>query len=64
MKTYINLLYQDLPTTIMFDSFSTFMTDSQFLGTIQISQNLNEHHYYLTSAESLTFHLDANQACQ
>ena len=29
------------------------MTDSQFLGTIWILRNLNEHHYDLTSAKSM-----------
>ena len=27
---------------------STFMTDSQYLGTIHTWKSLNEHHYYLT----------------
>ena len=30
-------------------SNSTFITDSQYLDTVQIWQNLNEHHHYLTS---------------
>ena len=28
-------------------SNSTFMTDSMYLGTIQVCRNLNEHYYYL-----------------
>ena len=28
------------------------MTDSQYLGTIHIWQNLKEHHYHLTTTES------------
>ena len=39
---------------------TTFMTDSQHLGTIQIWQNLNEHHDYLTSTKSVFCQIDAN----
>ena len=34
-------------------SSSTIMTDSMYVGTIQICQNLNEHHYYLISTTSV-----------
>ena len=34
---------------VLLASNSTFMTDSMYLGTIQICRNLNEHYYYLTS---------------
>ena len=33
---------------LLLASNSTFITDSQYLGTIQIWQNLNEHRYDLT----------------
>ena len=36
------------------------MTDSQYLGTIQIWQNLNENHYYLTSTKSMICQIDVN----
>ena len=56
-----------LITTIIFvyyylllDSSSTFMTDSQYLGTIQIWQNLKEHHYHLTTTESVIYQIDTN----
>ena len=38
---------------------STFQTDSQFLGIIQIWQNLNEHQL-LTSTTSVIFQKEAN----
>ena len=41
-------------------SNSTFMTDSQFLGKIQIWQNFNEHRYYLTSTKSVICQIDTN----
>ena len=36
------------------------MTDSQYLGTIQILQNLNKNYYYLTSAKAMICQIDAN----
>ena len=36
------------------------MIDSQYLGTIQIWRNLNEHQCYLTSTKSVIFQIDAN----
>ena len=36
------------------------MYDSQYLRTVQIWQNLNEHHYYLTSTKSVISQIDAN----
>ena len=41
-------------------SNSTFMTDSQYLGTIQIWRNLNEDRYYSTSTKSIICQIDAN----
>ena len=38
----------------------SFMTDSKYLGTIQIWWNLNEHYFYLTSTKSVIFQIDAN----
>ena len=34
---------------------STFITESLYFGTIQICQNLNEHHYCLTSTKPNLF---------
>ena len=31
------------------------MVDSQYLGTIQIWQNLNEHHYYLKLVSTIFY---------
>ena len=45
---------------LLLASNNTFMTDSQYLGTIQNWGNLNEHHYYLSSAKSLTCEIDEN----
>ena len=36
------------------------MTDSQYLGTVQIWQNLNENHYFLTSTKSVICQIAAN----
>ena len=36
------------------------MTDSQYLGTIQIWRNLNEHHYYPALTKSVICQIDAN----
>ena len=44
---------------LLLASDSTFKTDSQYLGTIQIWQNFNEYHYYLTSAKSMIYQIDA-----
>ena len=41
-------------------SNSTFISDTQSLGTIQSWRNLTEHHYYLTSTKSVIFQIDAN----
>ena len=41
-------------------SNSTFMTDSQYLGTIQTWRNLNEDRYYSTSTKSIIYTIDAN----
>ena len=41
-------------------SNSSFMTDSQYTGTIQIWQNLNEQTPLLTSTKSLICQIDAN----
>ena len=45
---------------LLLASNTTVMTDSQSLGTIQICQNLNEHHHYLTSTKSVAFQKYAN----
>ena len=45
---------------LLLASNNTFMTDSQYLGTIQIWRNLNEHDYYLTSTKSVICQIDAN----
>ena len=39
---------------LLLASNSTFMTDSMYLGTIQICHNLNKHYYYLISATFMT----------
>ena len=39
---------------------STFMTDSMYLGTIQVCQNLNERYYCLISTTFVIWQLDAN----
>ena len=56
-----------LITIIRFDRYypflasnSTFMTDSMYLGAIQIYWNLNEHYYYLISSTSVILEIDAN----
>ena len=36
------------------------MTDSEYLGTVQIWWNLNEHYYCLTSTKSVIFQIDAH----
>ena len=41
-------------------SNSTFMTDSMYLGIIQICQNLNEYYYYLVSNTSMIWQIDAD----
>ena len=38
----------------------SFMTDSQYIGTIHIGWNLNECYYYLTSNKSEICQIDAN----
>ena len=38
----------------------SFVTDSSYLGTIQIWWNLNEHYFHLTSTKSLICQIDAN----
>ena len=43
---------------LLLASNSTFMTDSQYLGTLEIWQNFNE--YYLTSTESVICQIGAN----
>ena len=45
---------------LLFDSNRPFMTDSHYLGTIQIWGNLSEHHYYLTSTKSVICQIDTN----
>ena len=45
---------------LLLDGNSTFMTDSLYLGTIQISRNWNEHCYYLTSTKSVIWQIDAS----
>ena len=45
---------------LLLASNSTFITDSMYLGTIQISQNLNEHYYCLISTASVIWQIDAN----
>ena len=69
-KKYYEHIYHSPPYGIMkirlasyyfiLASRSTLMTDSKYLGTIQIWQNLNEHHYYLTSTTSVISQIDAN----
>ena len=46
-----NILIIRFARYFLLASNNTFMTDSQYLGTIQIWQNLNEDHYYLTSLQ-------------
>ena len=41
-------------------SSSTFMTDSMYLGIIQIWWNLNEHYCYLISIKSVIWQIDTN----
>ena len=38
-------------------SLLSFMTDSQYLGIIQIWWNLNEYYYYLTSPKSFIYQI-------
>ena len=45
---------------IVLASNSTFITDSMYLGTIQICRNLNEHYYYLISTTSVIWQIEAN----
>ena len=45
---------------LLLASNSFFMTDSLYLGTIQISRNLNERYYYLTSTKSMIWQIDAS----
>ena len=45
---------------VLLASNSTFMADSQYLNTIQIRLNLNEHQYHLTSTKSKIRQIDAN----
>ena len=46
---------------LLLASNNTFMTDSLYLGTIQICRNLNEHYYYyLISTASVIWQIDAN----
>ena len=44
----------------MIVSSISLMTDSKYLGTIQIYRNLNEHHYYLTSTKSVICQKNVN----
>ena len=41
-------------------SSSTFITDSLYLGTIQIWWNLNEHYYYLYITKSVICQIDTS----
>ena len=41
-------------------SSSNVMTDSQYLGAIQIRKNLNEHHHHSTSTKSMISQIGAN----
>ena len=41
-------------------SNSTFITDSKYLRTIQIFQNLNKHYYYLISTTSVIWQIDTD----
>ena len=41
-------------------SNNTFMTDTQYFGTIQIWIFLNEHHYYLTSTKFVICQIGTN----
>ena len=57
---FVRLTFKGLIAIIIFAYYdlllatnSTFITDSQYLSTIQIWWNLNEHHYYLTSNKSV-----------
>ena len=43
---------------LLLTSNNTFMTDSMYLGTIQMCQNLNEHYYYLISTTSVIWQVD------
>ena len=45
---------------LMLASESTFMTDSLYLVTMQIWQNLNKHYYYLSSIKSVICQIDAS----
>ena len=44
---------------LLLASNNTFMTYFKYLGTTQIWWNLNEHHCYLTSTNSVVFQIDA-----
>ena len=44
---------------VLLAPINTFMTDSMYLGTIQICQNINEHYYYLISTIFVIWQIDA-----
>ena len=73
MKTYIILLHMFLllqntsdniiafaRNHLLLTSNSTFSTDFQYLGAIQIWQKWNEYLHYLTLPKSVTCQIDAN----
>ena len=47
---------------LLLASNSTFMTDSMYLGIIQICWNLNEHYYFLISTTSMIWQKDAKSS--
>ena len=66
MKTYMIYLITIIRIAryhLQLASSSTFMTDSQYLGTIYIWRNLNERHYYSTLSESVICRIDAKLFC-
>ena len=45
---------------LLLASSSTFMTDSGYVGTLQIWEILNEYHYYLSSTKPVICQIDIN----
>ena len=62
MKTYIIVLYifSVLQKTIPITIIRIARPHRLYLGTIQISFNLNESHYYLISTKSMICHINTN----
>ena len=55
-----NFVYLHRMDELFLASNSTFMTDSKYLSTIQICQNLNEHYHYLVLTTSVILQIDAD----